>query len=381
MSAESVNGAFTAKNYIGVQGVFARQTSDGTDYMLKNGHGDVAKLVRNGAVVQNYDFDAFGNHKTETTNDTNPFRYSGEYFDEESGLIYLRNRYYIPETQRFITEDPIQDGLNWYAYCYNNPVAFIDPSGMTGSRFVVTDGSNLNMRSSPGTDFEIIASLENGTEVTFTGNKTSVKLDGHYWAEVTYGDKTGWVAATYLAYERPGTRNPMVFVGTHGVYIDNSNKIATGGNHSNVIIFADPTSQMVKDNPNIFTNKISLDGEEWVYGTFGAAEKNGGPLGTLVAANNRYGDVSVVTGESPDSNMIWVSTEYTQVLGLIEANNNFLKNHNGTVKYMATSTLKSQYYNSNSYARGLLKAAGISAPNLKGWFPLWDKPIPTYMFR
>ncbi len=130
MSAESVNGAFTAKNYMGVQGVFARQTSDGTDYMLKNGHGDVAKLVRNGAVVQNYDFDAFGNQKTETTNDTNPFRYAGEYTDFESGLIYLRNRYYNPETQRFITEDPIKDGLNWYAYCYNNPVMFVDPSGM-----------------------------------------------------------------------------------------------------------------------------------------------------------------------------------------------------------------------------------------------------------
>ncbi len=140
MSAESVNGAFTAKNYIGVQGVFARQTSDGTDYMLKNGHGDVTKLVRNGAVVQNYDFDAFGNQKTETTNDTNPFRYAGEYFDEESGLIYLRNRYYNPETQRFITEDPIQDGLNWYAYCGNNPINFVDPTGL-----VVTTWDEANL--------------------------------------------------------------------------------------------------------------------------------------------------------------------------------------------------------------------------------------------
>ena len=29
-----------------------------------------------------------------------------------------------------MTEDPIKDGLNWYAYCGGNPVGFVDPSGM-----------------------------------------------------------------------------------------------------------------------------------------------------------------------------------------------------------------------------------------------------------
>ena len=43
---------------------------------------------------------------------------------------YLRNRYYSPTIGRFITEDPIKDGLNWYAYCGNNPVMFVDPWGL-----------------------------------------------------------------------------------------------------------------------------------------------------------------------------------------------------------------------------------------------------------
>ncbi len=60
-------------------------------------------------------------------------RYCGEYTDTESGLIYLRNRYYDPSIGRFITEDPIRDGSNWYIYCDNNPVMYVDPSGLIPS--------------------------------------------------------------------------------------------------------------------------------------------------------------------------------------------------------------------------------------------------------
>ena len=68
-----------------------------------------------------YSYDAFGNQTSET-GDSNPFRYAGEYWDSESGLIYLRARYYAPTTGRFTSEDPARDGLNWYVYCGGNPV-------------------------------------------------------------------------------------------------------------------------------------------------------------------------------------------------------------------------------------------------------------------
>ena len=130
ISNEAVNGTFTANNYIGIQGIFARESEDATNYMFKNGHGDVVKLVSNGTVTQNYDFDAYGNQKGESnTADTNPFRYCGEYFDQESGLIYLRARYYDPSMGRFITEDPAKDGTNWFVYCENDPVNRIDITG------------------------------------------------------------------------------------------------------------------------------------------------------------------------------------------------------------------------------------------------------------
>ncbi len=58
----------------------------------------------------------------------NPFQYSGEYRDQESGLNYLRTRYYNPGIQRFIQRDSYQL-LNRYAYVQGNPIMAVDPSG------------------------------------------------------------------------------------------------------------------------------------------------------------------------------------------------------------------------------------------------------------
>ena len=68
----------------------------------------------------------------------NPFRYRGYYYDIETQLYYLKTRYYDPETGRFVNADSVSvlevsqthiNGLNLYAYCVNNPVMYVDPSG------------------------------------------------------------------------------------------------------------------------------------------------------------------------------------------------------------------------------------------------------------
>jgi RHS repeat-associated protein len=45
------------------------------------------------------------------------------------GLIYFNARYYDPVVGRFLTEDPSRQGVNWYAYCENDPVNRTDPTG------------------------------------------------------------------------------------------------------------------------------------------------------------------------------------------------------------------------------------------------------------
>ena len=74
--------------------------------------------------------DAFGT-STYSADDTNPFRYAGQYYDRESQSYYLRARYYLPRYGRFTAEDPARDGLNWYTYCADNPVQYYDPSGLS----------------------------------------------------------------------------------------------------------------------------------------------------------------------------------------------------------------------------------------------------------
>jgi RHS repeat-associated protein len=74
-----------------------------------------------------------------------PYLFTGRRFDYETGLYYYRARYYNPYIGRFLQTDPVGygDGINWYVYCKNNPLSFVDPSGLmqwaTGRYWVLAD--------------------------------------------------------------------------------------------------------------------------------------------------------------------------------------------------------------------------------------------------
>ena len=118
---------------------FSKQSGNvKTDYQYytQNAHGDVVNLTDStGAITKSYKYDAFGVEQNVDDADDNAFRYCGEYFDAETGTIYLRARYYDPAIGRFISRDSVTGdnadplSLNLYTYCHNNPVQFVDENG------------------------------------------------------------------------------------------------------------------------------------------------------------------------------------------------------------------------------------------------------------
>ena len=83
-----------------------------------------------GTVLNHYAYDAFGNRTVEEETVENRFGFAGEMLDAVTGQYYLRARFYNPVIARFLSEDTYYgDGLNLYAYCHNNPVGYVDPSG------------------------------------------------------------------------------------------------------------------------------------------------------------------------------------------------------------------------------------------------------------
>lgn len=123
---------------------------------MQNAHGDVVRVRVMTSISSSYVYDAYGDILEENIEFdwfSNPFRYAGYYYDTETGLYYLKNRYYNGYSTRFLTEDPywnvsnmlygkftsaverrvyypavVQNG-NRYVYCSANPIRFTDSHG------------------------------------------------------------------------------------------------------------------------------------------------------------------------------------------------------------------------------------------------------------
>ena len=93
--------------------------------------GSTTHIVdENGNVQNRYAYDAWGRIMVKEEAVPNRFTYYGQQIDPITQQYYLRARFYNPVIGRFTQEDTYRgDGLNLYAYCANNPVYYIDPSG------------------------------------------------------------------------------------------------------------------------------------------------------------------------------------------------------------------------------------------------------------
>jgi RHS repeat-associated protein len=111
-------------------------TSSPTSFWYLFGPQGETRYLTNstGAVTDTYTYSAYGEPVASTGTDTNPFRYGGSvgyYSDSNTGLILCGQRWYDPTTGRWLNSDPIgyDGGSDLYAYCGDNPVGGLDPSG------------------------------------------------------------------------------------------------------------------------------------------------------------------------------------------------------------------------------------------------------------
>lgn len=106
-------------------------------YYYHNDHLGTPQILTNetGSIAWKAVYTPFGEAVVSIATVENPFRFPGQYYDQETGLHYNYYRYYNPPTGRYLTPDPIglEGGINLFTYVANNPVIFVDPLGLCPS--------------------------------------------------------------------------------------------------------------------------------------------------------------------------------------------------------------------------------------------------------
>jgi RHS repeat-associated protein len=117
---------------------FRAAPSQTEHYSVHTDHQGSVRAVTDlsGLLVNTYAYDAYGNAEAAVESLPQPYRYTGREWDGVTRLYHYRARAYDPETGRFLQEDPIgllSGDANFYRYVKNNPVNFVDPSGITAA--------------------------------------------------------------------------------------------------------------------------------------------------------------------------------------------------------------------------------------------------------
>lgn len=299
---------------------------------LFNGHGDVIQTVNDAGMLENqYDYDIFGNASLTIEGYSCAIRYTGEFYDVETGLYYLRARYYDPEAGRFISEDTYTGdpndplSLNLYTYCHNEPIMYWDPSGNReivsddDGKMITYDTHTGNVNSSNGTTLENI-SISQNKDKTVT---TAIVTDG------ATGNKKVIVeinADTNIKYNND--RN-LYYLGVG----ENSNvNINNSKNGSINTLDTGKQSNVVVDNSGKIKTVNTGDDS-----TAGIINRGNGTINTV---NTGTGSISVISNYGNAS----IDTINTGIQSKTTINNN----GNGFIDVVKTGTESTSKINNNS---------------------------------
>ena len=166
---------------------------------VHNLQGDIVGIVdSSGNEVVKYTYNAWGKVLSTTGSLASslgivqPFRYRGYVYDTETGLYYLRSRYYNPNWQRFVNADifisnaSFSSRNNLYQYCINCPITYCDKEGSEEERLV-----------NPGYDFPFY------NEPLMEEHKIFVAT---ICGEAIGESRESWIAVAWVIVNRVGHR-------------------------------------------------------------------------------------------------------------------------------------------------------------------------------
>ena len=175
---------------------------------IHNLQGDIVGLLDNsGALVVEYRYDAWGKaisttgSLAATLGKRNPFRYRGYVYDEETGLYYLRSRYYNPAVGRFVNADGVViPGLlctNLFAYCSNNPLSRVDASGYGWNEFWQSVGDWFSdLGDKIGDEIKLQAGIRTDVHARMTNHVNEALAEAGNWVKKKASDVgkavSGW---------------------------------------------------------------------------------------------------------------------------------------------------------------------------------------------
>lgn len=334
-----------------VQGIMFNGTAY---YFYKNLQGDVIEIVDSQAnVVAGYSYDAWGvcTIKADSSEiaQINPFRYRSYYYDAEIEMYYLQSRYYNPVIGRFLNHDKYKyissntNQGNLFTYCANNPVTYRDDMGDFAALVLIPKGVAIGLAIAAGAVLVIAAVIITGFLV---GDPNRV-----------------------LPTSNEGSEIFELYLKVHHVCY---------GNYHCCLVIMVPDSVQRKDLISTQTNWDFISNYDCRFFTVGAGgDALSSMAGKLTGDYNRKKDIlldiaversKLVDLHKDDVNDIITFTEYFR--------------ENSSLPYALFPNIGVKYYNSNSFARGLLDAAKVdySEHDPTHNVPGWDKPVPEKYF-
>lgn len=232
--AQELSGGAVTANLLtgGTDEVLSRATTSGTMSFLSDALGSTIGLADSTGTLQTqYTYGAFGNGLNFTP--ANSYQYTGRENDGTS-LYYYRARYYNPNFQRFLSEDPARFAsgtANLYAYGENNPIQLTDPTGMTTARCRFDCAKNLaNASALSGLyDKNKLPGVIGAVAGAITDNTVSGLVDlGDAWLDKDVARVAGSYALSGV-YQGIPVGDGLVAKGVGGVLTDKTVSAAQGG--------------------------------------------------------------------------------------------------------------------------------------------------------